>query len=93
LLLGWERRYTCYAFMTSALDVDEWLASRPGHALPIGKGPHPVLEARWASELVWAWRLEEESFPPAGDRTLVVQSVFRLSYPSSLYTQMDFLIL
>jgi hypothetical protein len=29
-----ERRYSCYSFLTSALEGGEWLASRPGHALP-----------------------------------------------------------
>jgi hypothetical protein len=40
---------------TSALDRGEWPASRPGRALPPGKGPPiPVVhEAGWASELVW----------------------------------------
>jgi hypothetical protein len=34
-----ERRYSSYSYLTSALDVGEWLASRPGRALPPGKGP------------------------------------------------------
>jgi hypothetical protein len=57
----------------------EWSASRPGRALPPGKGP-PVLivqEAGWASEQVWTQMLEEKSFAPAGDRT----SIARLSSP------------
>jgi hypothetical protein len=33
-----ERRYSTYSFMTSALDVGEWSASRPGRALTQGKG-------------------------------------------------------
>jgi hypothetical protein len=33
------RRYSFYSFVTSALDGGEWLASRPGRALPPGKGP------------------------------------------------------
>jgi hypothetical protein len=44
-----ERRYSTYSFLTSALDGGEWSASRPGRALPPGKGP-PVLfgqEAGW----------------------------------------------
>jgi hypothetical protein len=36
-----ERRYSSHSFLTSALDGGEWLASRPGRALPPGKG-HPV---------------------------------------------------
>jgi hypothetical protein len=45
--LGGEERYSSYSFSTSALDGGEWSASRPGRALPPGKGPpvpivHPV---------------------------------------------------
>jgi hypothetical protein len=41
-----------YSFLTSALDGDEWSASRPGRALRPGKGPpvHIGQEAGWASE-------------------------------------------
>jgi hypothetical protein len=69
-----ERRYTSYSYSTSALDGGEWSASRPGRALPLGKGP-PVLvgqEARWAPEPVWTQRLEEKSSASVGDRTPVV---------------------
>jgi hypothetical protein len=34
-----ERRYSSYSFTNSALDGGEWWASRPGRALPPGKGP------------------------------------------------------
>jgi hypothetical protein len=34
-----KRIDSCYSFMTSALDGGEWSASRPGRALPPGKGP------------------------------------------------------
>jgi hypothetical protein len=34
-----ERRYSPYSYITSALDGGEWSASRPGCALPPGKGP------------------------------------------------------
>jgi hypothetical protein len=42
---------------------DEWSASRPGRALPPGKGPPVSIaqEAGWAPELVWTQRLEEKS--------------------------------
>jgi hypothetical protein len=33
--------YSSYSFKTSALDGGEWSASRPGYALPPGKGPPP----------------------------------------------------
>jgi hypothetical protein len=44
--------------MTSALDGGDWSASRPGRALPPGKGPPvPIVqEAGWASEPVWTQR-------------------------------------
>jgi hypothetical protein len=52
----------------SALDGGEWSASRPGRALPPGKGPPvPIVqEARWAPEPVWTQRLEEKSFALPG---------------------------
>jgi hypothetical protein len=34
-----KRMYSYYSFTTSALDGDEWSATRPGSALPQGKGP------------------------------------------------------
>jgi hypothetical protein len=58
------RMYNSYSFTTSALDGGEWSASRPGRALPPGKGPLvPIVqEAGWAPEPVWTQRLEEKSF-------------------------------
>jgi hypothetical protein len=38
---GGERKYSSYSYLASALDGSEWSASRPGRALPPGKG-HPV---------------------------------------------------
>jgi hypothetical protein len=55
-----ERRYSSYSYLTSALDGGEWSESRPGRALPPGKGP-PVpigYEAGWAPQPVWTQRLE-----------------------------------
>jgi hypothetical protein len=71
-----ERSYSSYSFLTSALDGGEWSASRPGHALPLGKGPPVsiVQEAGWAPGMQ---RLEEKSSASVGDRTPVVQSVVR----------------
>jgi hypothetical protein len=34
-----ERRYSSYSYLTSATRWGEWSASRPGRALPPGKGP------------------------------------------------------
>jgi hypothetical protein len=63
--------------LTPALDGGEWSASRPGRALPPGKGPLvPIVqEAGWAPEAVWMQRQEEKS--SVWDRTPVVQSVVR----------------
>jgi hypothetical protein len=57
-------RYTLYSFLTSAVDGGEWSASRPGRALPPGKGPPvPIVqEAGWAPEPVWTQRLQEKFF-------------------------------
>jgi hypothetical protein len=46
---------------------------------PRGKDPPvPIVqEAGWASEPVWTQRLEEKSFAPAGDRTLIARSIVR----------------
>jgi hypothetical protein len=77
--LGGERRYSSYSFLTLVPDGGEWLASRPGRALPLGK-VSPVSigqEAGWTPESAWIKMLEEKSFAPAGDRTLVVQSIVR----------------
>jgi hypothetical protein len=41
-----ERRYSSYSFSTSALDVGEWSASRPGRALPRRKDPRYPLYGR-----------------------------------------------
>jgi hypothetical protein len=38
---GGEMLYSSYTFRTSALDGDEWSASRPGRALSLGKDPSP----------------------------------------------------
>jgi hypothetical protein len=31
-----DRRYSCYSFLTSALEGGEWSASRPGRAVKVG---------------------------------------------------------
>jgi hypothetical protein len=74
--LGGRGCISSYSFTTSALDGGEWSASRPGRALPPGKGPPvPIVqEAGWAPEPVWTQRLEEKSLVPAGDRTPIARS-------------------
>jgi hypothetical protein len=76
------RRYSSYSFSTSAQDVDERSASRPGRALTPGKAPPvPIVqEAGWAPEPVWTQRLEEKSSCLCQRSNLdrpVVQSVVR----------------
>jgi hypothetical protein len=60
--------YSSYSFMTSVLDGGEWSASRPGCALPRGKGtPVPIgQEVGWAPETVWTQRLQENLLPLPG---------------------------
>jgi hypothetical protein len=72
-----DSRYSAYIFLTSALEGDEWSASRPGRALPPGKeSPVPIVqEAGWTPEPVWTQRLEEKSSATVRDRTPAVQSV------------------
>jgi hypothetical protein len=74
--------YSSNSFTTSALYGGEWSASRPGRALPAGKGPAvPIVqEAGWAPEPAWTQRLEEKSFRLCRGSNLdrlVVQSVAR----------------
>jgi hypothetical protein len=77
-----ERRYSSYSFTTSALDGGEWSASRPGRALPPGKGPPvPIVqESGWVPETVWTHRQDGKSFclcPGSNLDRPVVQSVAR----------------
>jgi hypothetical protein len=74
-----EKMYSSYSFATSAVDGGEWSASRPGRALPTGKGSPTLIVQKdgWPTELAWIQRLEEKSLASAGDRTSVVQSVAR----------------
>jgi hypothetical protein len=71
-----ERRYSSYSLTPSALDGGEWSASGQTALLPPGKGPPVPIgqEAGWAPEPVWAQRIEEKSFAPAGDRTPIARS-------------------
>jgi hypothetical protein len=68
-----------YSYLNSALDGGEWSASRPGRALPPGKGPPvPIVQgAGRAPEPVWTQRLEEKFSAPVGDRTQIVQPIVR----------------
>jgi hypothetical protein len=82
-----ERRYSCYSYLTLALDGGEWSASRPGRALPPGKGsPVSIVQkAGWAPEPVWTQGQEEKSSVTVGDRTPIVQPVVALLYQFILF--------
>jgi len=56
-----ERMYKSYSLTTSALDGGDWLASRPGHALPRGKDPQYPLDRKPGGPQSWCGhnRLEE----------------------------------
>jgi hypothetical protein len=76
-----EKRYSSYSFSTSALDGDEWSASRPGRALAPGLGHrYPLYRRLGGPQLVWTQRLEEKSFRLCRESNLdrpVVQPVAR----------------
>jgi hypothetical protein len=86
LYTPWRRlrgeEYNSYSFTTSALHGGEWSASRPGRALPPGKGPPvPIVqEAGWAPEPVWTQEVRGKILCPRrgsnSDRP-VVQPVVR----------------
>jgi hypothetical protein len=68
--------------MTSALEGGEWSAARPGHTLPPGKTPIPIVqEADWAAGPVWTGA---KTVAPTGirypDRPARSQSLYRLIY-------------
>jgi hypothetical protein len=84
--------YSSYSFMTLALHGGEWSVSRPGHALPLKKGPPEptVQKAGWASELVWTHRLRKNLLPLPGiepgspSRPACSQTLYSLSYLSAI---------
>jgi hypothetical protein len=70
--------YSSHSFTTSALDVGEWSASRPGRALPPGKDPrYPLARRLGGPQSRSGHMLEEKSFASAGDRTPFVKYVVR----------------
>jgi hypothetical protein len=78
--------YSSYSLLASALDGDEWSASRTGRALPPAKDPRYPLDRRLGGpQLVWKQRLEEKFFSFAGHRAPVIQSsqtLYWLRYPA-----------
>jgi hypothetical protein len=74
LSVRWRQMVSFMPWLLYKAGGGEWSVSHRGHILLLGKGPPvPIVqEAEWASELVWTQRLEEKSFVPAGDRTLII---------------------
>jgi hypothetical protein len=71
-----------YSFMTPALDVGEWSVSRPGHALPLGKGSlvPTAQDTGWAPDPVWTQEVRRKIlFLCQGSKLdhLVIQSIAR----------------
>jgi hypothetical protein len=94
----WGERHSSYSFLTSALYGGEWSASRPGRALPPGKGhPVPIVqEAGWApragldtearGKIILALPGIE---PRSLGRPVGSQTLYWLSYPRPYYAQLD----
>jgi hypothetical protein len=74
--LGGGEEYSSYSFTTSALDGGEWSASRPGRALPPGKGPPVPIgqEGGWAPEPVWTQRIVAKAHGNSAESRTVVYS-------------------
>jgi hypothetical protein len=74
------------SFLTSALDGDEWSASRPGRFTPggIALGTHWI--GSWVGPRAGLDAVENRrNLSLAGNRTLAVQpSLYRLSYPNPI---------
>jgi hypothetical protein len=69
--------------MTAALEGDEWLAACPGHTLPPGKDPVPIVpEAGWASGLIFLFDNPPPTEIRSPDRPAHSQSLYWLSYPA-----------
>jgi len=69
-----------------ALEGGEGSVPRPGHSLPPGKDPVPIVQvAGWAPGPVWTGA---ENLTPTGiqslDRPARSQSLYRLSYPAHI---------
>jgi hypothetical protein len=86
-----EWRYSSTHSLTSALDADEWSASRPSCFIPIGKSPWYPLDRRLGGSQSRSGRggeeknyhppPEEEPYNP--DRPASIPALYRLSYHGS----------
>jgi hypothetical protein len=76
-----ERKCSSYSFTTPALDEGEWSASRPGLALPPGKGPwYPLYSRLDGPQIRFGHRCQRKFFCPCRGSNLdrpVVQPVAR----------------
>jgi hypothetical protein len=69
--------YSSYSFLTSALDGDEWSASRPGRAFTPGEGtPGTHWTGGWMGPRAGldTEARGKKSFAPAGNRTPIARS-------------------
>jgi hypothetical protein len=83
----WGVKVYLHAFLTSALDGSEWLASLTGRFTPREEPPVPIgQEAGWASEVFWT-RWWEKLPAPAGNQTLEPRSSG--PYPSAIPTELS----
>jgi hypothetical protein len=87
-----ETMYSCYTFLTSSLDGDEWLASSPGRALPPGEsttcthwtGGWVGLKAGLDTEARGEILLPLPGFEPRSpSRPVLSQKLYWLSCPGS----------
>ena len=69
--------------MTAALEGGKWSTARPGHTLPPGEDPVPILRgAGWPPEPVWTGGKSNPHRDSIPDRPARSQSLYRLSYPA-----------
>ena len=72
--------------MTMALEGGEWSVARPGHTLPPGRDPVPILqEAGWAPGLVWTGGKSCLTGIRSPDRPACIQLLYQLSYLAHIY--------
>jgi len=74
-----------YSTMTTAVEVGEWSAARPGHTLPPGKNWYPISqEAGWAPGPVWKGGKSRPQQDSITDRPVRSQSLYRQKYPAHI---------
>lgn len=64
-----------HSFLTSAVFVEDWLASRPGHFTAGKNDLFPVeQEVGWVPKSLWTLRGRDKSFTLAANRTAILRS-------------------